>query len=424
MSEDRPAAEIVGVVGAGTMGAGIAQVALEGGARVRIFDADPAAIGRARGRIADGLERSARSRGADDRAAAAETALALARLEPAPDLATLASGAMLVIEAAIEDLATKQAIFAALDAAAPPTAILATNTSALPVGAIGARTDRPDRVVGLHFFNPAPVMALVEVIAPRKADPVVVAAAEDFVRAWGKTPIRAADSPGFIVNRVNRPFTLGALRLVEAGRASVAGIDAALRADGFPMGPFELIDLIGVDVNLAATRGIYEAFGLEPRFRPSPIQERLVAAGRLGRKTGAGFYRYDRTGRPGRPVRPAEPSLDDPGPGPPAAHAAASERPRATGSPLGPVAIVERIVLAIVNEAALALGERVAGSAGDIDRALRLGAGHPLGPFERLARLGGPAVVVGHLERLRAEDDPDGDAFAPAPLLVEAAARA
>jgi len=372
------------------MGAGIAQLALAAGHRVLLHDVDPAAVERARGRIAAGLARRARGRGLTDDAAAVEAPLALARLEAAPDLEALGRAADIVIEAVLEDLALKQAIFARLDAVAPAGTTLATNTSALPVGAMAAAArHHPERVVGLHFFNPAPVMPLVEVVATREADPAVVAAAVDLMVAWGRTPVRSADAPGFIVNRVNRPFTLEALRILEAGGGTVEGIDAALRADGFPMGPFELIDLIGVDVNLAAARGIFEAFGHEPRFRPSPIQERLVAAGRLGRKTGEGFYRYG-----------AEPA--------PSAEQASGARLQA------PDAVVERIVLGIVNEAYLALGEGVASTAADIDLALRLGAGHPRGPFEQVERLGGPARVVARLERLRALE---GERFLPAPLL-------
>ena len=217
----------------------------------------------------------------------------LARLGDAPTLEAAAIGADIVIEAAIEDLAAKRAIVRALDGAASPDTILATNTSALRVTDVAGAAARPERVLGLHWFNPAPLMALVEVVAPEGADPAVIARATDIVRSWGKTPVRSTDSPGFIVNRVNRPFTIEALRLLEAGAADVATIDGALRRAGFPMGPFELMDLAGLDVNLAAARGVWEGLGRPEHLRPSPIQERLVAAGHLGRKSGEGFYRYD-----------------------------------------------------------------------------------------------------------------------------------
>ncbi len=397
-ADPRPEPTVVGVVGAGTMGAGIAQVALEAGARVILYDVDPGAFVRARARIADGLARRARRLAGPGSPSTAATPID--RLEPAPDLEKLAREAGLVVEAALEDLEVKRRVFARLDAAAPASAILATNTSALSVAAIAdAAVRHPSRVVGLHFFNPAPLMALVEVVAPPGADPAIVAAATAAMTAWGKTPVHSADAPGFIVNRVNRPFTLEALRLLEDGRGTVAGIDAAIRAEGFPMGPFELMDLVGVDVNLAAARGIWEAFRYEPRFRPSPIQERLVEAGRLGRKTGEGFYWY---GEDGRPIGPA---------------GAFVETVVLEEDPLDPP--VERIVVAIVNEAYRALGEGVA-TAADIDLALRLGAAHPRGPFEQVERLGGPAAVVAALGRIAAQER-DTDRFVPAPLLVEAA---
>jgi 3-hydroxybutyryl-CoA dehydrogenase len=410
----RPAG-VIGVVGAGTMGAGIAQLALEGGARVVLHDPDPAAVGQARERIADGIARRTRRRSPADGELVERTVdEAIGRLETSADLGHLARAADVVIEAALEDLALKRTIFVVLDGAARPGTILATNTSALSVGAIAAATAHPERVIGLHFFNPAPVMALVEVVAPLAADPAVVRAASELVTGWGKTAVHSADSPGFIVNRVNRPFTLEALALLEAGLGSVESIDAAVRAAGFPMGPFELMDLVGIDINLAAARGIYQAFRYEPRFRPSPIQERLVEAGRLGRKTREGFYWY---GEDGRSLGQAGAFAADPDPAADATATILALPPGEAGDdPVVSDPLVERIVLAIVNEAYRALGDRVA-SAADIDLALRLGAGHPAGPFERTAALGGPAAVVARLERWR----PAGPRFVPAQTLLEAA---
>ena len=214
---------------------------------------------------------------------------------------------------------------------------------------------------------------------------------------WGKTPVVAEDAPGFIVNRVNRPFTLEALAMLEAGEASIPEIDAAVRSAGYPMGPFELMDLTGIDVTLAAARGIHEGFvargdPLADRFRPSEMQEQLVEAGRLGRKAGAGFYAYD-----GGPVG------EDP-----AAAAAAGE----ALNPATRDRIVERIELAIVNEAYRARDEGVAAE-DDIDRALRLGAGHPAGPFERWADRGGAAAIRDGL----ASHADQGPRFVPAPGL-------
>ena len=213
-------------------------------------------------------------------------------------LDAVASAADIAIEAALEDLDLKRTIFGALDREAPPDALLATNTSALSVAAIAVATSRPEHVLGLHFFNPAPLMPLVEVVRGPQTDADSVKRAVALMERWGKTPVVAEDAPGFIVNRVNRPFTLEALAMLEAGEASIPEIDAAVRSAGYPMGPFELMDLTGVDVTLAAARGIHEGFvargdPLADRFRPSEMQERLVEAGRLGRKAGAGFYAYD-----------------------------------------------------------------------------------------------------------------------------------
>jgi len=390
---------VLGVVGAGTMGAGIAQVALEAGWEVALFDAVPGAVDRARDRVREGLLRRA--------AKAAPTARAedwaqerLARLSSARSLDGVAAGAHIVLEAAIEELEAKRAIFRELDAAASPETILATNTSALSVTKIAEVARRADRVLGLHFFNPAPLLPLVEVVAGLQTTESVIDRALAIVDGWGKTPIRTGDSPGFIVNRVNRPFTLEPLRLLRAGAGTVELIDAAIVAAGFPMGPFRLMDLIGIDVNLAAARGLFEAFDRAPRFRPSPIQESLVAAGHLGRKTGAGFYRYDVEGRP---IGPAP------------QFAAGPATPAARASALDPESIAERTILAIVNEAYRALGDRVA-TADNIDLAMRLGANHPFGPFQ-WAREMGLTEVAAMLDRL---SDDDTDAFRPTLTLLRA----
>ncbi|MFP5341691.1 MAG: 3-hydroxyacyl-CoA dehydrogenase family protein [Candidatus Limnocylindria bacterium] len=344
---------VVGIVGAGRMGTGIAQVVVEAGDRVRIHDASPAAVDAALERVRDGLARRADGRhpttGPDwiaermDRIATAATPAALAR------------EADLVIEAVVEDLDVKRELFHALDAAAAPDAILATNTSALRVHDIAAATASPERVIGLHWFNPPTRMALVEVIAAERTSAEVVGRAIAAVTAWGRTPVRSADTPGFIVNRVNRPFTIEALRLLEARIADVPTIDAALRGAGFPMGPFELMDLTGIDISLAAARGVWEGLGRPEHLRPSPIQEGLVAAGRLGRSTGEGFYRYveGRRGEPAEGFAFTLPTVPD------------------------PASIAACIVGAIDAEAARAAAAGVA-SRDDIELALRLGAGHPV----------------------------------------------
>ncbi len=350
---------VIGVVGAGTMGSGIAQVALENGHEVVLHDVDEPAIARGRARIREGLVRRAARLDLDADSIDDWVTGRLAALRDAHSLDAVAAEAELVIEAALEDLDLKRAIFRALGAASRPEVILATNTSALSVGAIAIAADRPERVLGLHFFNPAPLMALVEVIAAADTDASVVERSVALMTAWGKTPVRCADRPGFIVNRVNRPFTVEALRMLEAGDAPVEAIDAALRANGFPLGPFELIDLAGVDINLAASRAVWEGLGRPDRLRPSTLLERLVEEGRLGRKTGRGFYRYEDGAR-----------------------VAVDPEFRAGPSSIRASDIRGRVLAAIDAEAHAALADGVA-SADDIDLAMRIGAGHPVGPFER-----------------------------------------
>lgn len=345
---------IVGIVGAGVMGTGIAQVALEAGWEVVLHDVDADAIERARDHVRDGLARRAARLDLDADSIEAWVDGRIVGLRHARVLDGLATEASLIIEAALEDLDLKRTIFRALDAEAPAEVILASNTSALSISEIAAATDRPDRVLGLHFFNPVPLMALVEVVPGSLTAPETTERATDIVRAWGKTPVISADRPGFIVNRVNRPYTIEALRMVEEGVADVAAIDEAMRDAGFPLGPFELMDLSGLDVNLAAARGVWEGLGRPERLRPSPIQERLVATERFGRKSGRGFYAYE-GGRRG------------------AVDAEFADRP---ARPLGHDRIQVRIEEAIAGEAHAAIDEGVAGR-DDVVIALRLGAAHP-----------------------------------------------
>jgi 3-hydroxybutyryl-CoA dehydrogenase len=373
------------------MGAGIAQLALTAGHEVIVYDVDEAAIDRARARIGDGLDRLA----AKGRLDTAGAAAALARLRDATELDALGSEADIVVEAALEDIGLKRDIFRALDSAATGPAVLATNTSALSVTAIAeGALEHPERVVGLHFFNPAPLMTLVELVSGELSDAYALDRAEAFARGLGKTTVRCRDAPGFIVNRVNRPFTLEALRMIEAGEATITAVDDAITGAGFPMGPFALMDLVGIDVNYAVARTLWQAFDHASRFEPSPIQEMLVAAEHVGRKSSEGFFRY---GPGGKPIGPADEFAD-----------------ASPGGALRPDEIVERITLAIVNEAHRALGEGVA-TMSDIDLALKLGANHPWGPFERVAAVGGAARVRDALWRL---ERTYGARFTPAPLLA------
>ena len=389
----------VGVVGAGTMGAGIAQVALEAGDEVALYDVAPGAVELARARIAEGLGRRAAKLGLDGARAEAWVAERTARLHAVDTLAGVAAGADLVIEAAVEDLALKRVVFATLDAQAAKTTILATNTSALPVADIAADARGRSRIVGLHFFNPAPVMLLVEVVVGRDTDPDTADRAQALITRWGRTAIRCADSPGFIVNRVNRPFTLEALRLLESGSATIEEIDGAIRAEGFPQGPFEHIDLIGLDVNLATSRAVFAGLGSPERLAPSALQERLVAARRLGRKRGVGFYEYDAGGH-----------LVRPGPG--------FGRRGGKHVALSPSAIADRIRLSLANEAFHAIGDGVA-PAERIDVALCMGAAHPQGPVAWATDRGLGRVEAELLDLVAV----DGPRYAPAPALAAAALR-
>ncbi|MEV7418527.1 3-hydroxyacyl-CoA dehydrogenase [Streptomyces sp. NPDC089919] len=279
----------VAVVGAGTMGQGIAQVALLAGHPVVLFDA---LAGRAEVAVTAVRERVERlcAKGRLDRAAADA---AIGRITAAGELAGLAEAA-LVVEAILEDTAVKCELFAALEAVVAPDCLLATNTSSLSVTELGAALKHPGRFVGLHFFNPAPLLPLVEVVRGHATDDTAVELAHDTALAWGKTPVRCSDTPGFIVNRIARPFYAEAFAVYEEQGADPATIDAVLReSGGFKMGPFELTDLIGQDVNEAVTRSVWESFFRSPKFLPSLAQRRLVQSGRLGRKSGRGWFSYE-----------------------------------------------------------------------------------------------------------------------------------
>ena len=371
----------VGVVGAGTMGSGIAELALGAGLDTVLADPDPDAL-------KAGLERAGEgARGVSDLAELADREL--------------------VVEAAPEDLELKRELFAKLADACGPEAVLATNTSSLSVTAIAAGVPQPERVVGMHFFNPPTRLKLVEIVHGDESSEEALAAATEVGEAMGRTPIRAKDGIGFVANRCARPFTLESLRMLGEGIASHEEIDRICRvAGGFRMGPFQLMDLIGIDVNFAVAKSFYEQSFGEPRWRPHPIQARMVASGRLGRKTERGFYDYPG----GKAERPEDPEVD-------------AERPVVDEADLKEIAgsqapaVMSRIGAQIANEAAFALGDGVA-SAEDIDTAMRLGFNWPIGPLEWADRLG-PARAVGILDELR---DLHGDGYRASPLLRQASA--
>jgi 3-hydroxybutyryl-CoA dehydrogenase len=278
----------IGVAGAGTMGSGIAQLACQSGARTLLYDPDAGALQRGAERIAAHLERSAQ-RG---RLTPEEAASANARLEPIAELSQLA-GCELVIEAAPESLELKRGLFGDIARHVSDACVLATNTSSLLVTAVATPLPHPERVIGMHFFNPPPVMRLLEVVAGVESSPQAVALARAAGEAMGKHVIDAVDGVGFLVNRCNRPFGLEGLRLVSERIAAIDQVDRICRqGGGFRMGPFELMDLVGVDTGLDISRSFYEQSFGEPRWRPSPITVKTVAAGRHGRKAGRGYYEY------------------------------------------------------------------------------------------------------------------------------------
>ncbi|MGI9019713.1 MAG: 3-hydroxyacyl-CoA dehydrogenase NAD-binding domain-containing protein [Solirubrobacterales bacterium] len=375
----------IGVAGAGTMGAGIAQVAALGGFETRLHDPQPEALERGIQRLREQLAKGAQRGRWDprDAEAAAGRVVALSRLEEM-------AGCELVVEACPEDLSLKRELFARLAEICGPETVLATNTSSLAVSDIAAGLPGRERICGMHFFNPPALMKLVEVVATSDSAAGPLDAVEEVARAMGREPVRCTDSPGFIVNRCNRPYALESLRILGEGGAEAAQIDAVMRTEGgYRMGPFELMDLIGIDVNLEVARSFHRQRPIA-RWQPHPIQEELVAAGRLGRKSGRGFYAY------GEDAAREEP---EPLPG---------ERRRE---------VLERVVAQLANEASFAAGEGVA-TPEDIDAAMRLALNHPRGPFEWIEDLGARRLVE-VLDDLRAATG--NERYDVAPLMRQAA---
>jgi len=385
----------VGVLGAGTMGRGIAQIAALGGYETVLYDVAPDVVEIGASRLREALYKGVeRERWSIDEALAAGS-----RVETTVELGGLA-GCDLVIEAAPEKLELKRQIFTGLAEALGPEPVFATNTSSLRVSEIAAGVPQPERLVGMHFFNPPPLMKLVEVVAAERSSEAALAATSEVAERMGRTPIRAKDSPGFVANRLARPFTLESLRILGDGVADATRIDRIVRlGGGFRMGPFELLDLIGLDVNLEIARSFFAQSGEPERWRPSPIQEQLVAEGRLGRKSWHGYHDY----REGA-ERDPDPDLG-------------IEAPTLDPSQLAQIdpaaeEVLTRLFAQIANEAAFALEEGIASPA-DMETALKLGFNWPLGPLA-ITELIGPRRAVELLDLLRAEK---GEAYAAAPQL-------
>jgi 3-hydroxybutyryl-CoA dehydrogenase len=428
------AAGVIGVLGAGTMGSGIAQLAARSGARTLLHDPIPDALERGLQRARDGLQKEATK----GRLTQEEAQKAGERLQAMDDLTAFAP-CELVIEAVPERLDLKHELYRQLSEIVGEECVLATNTSSLLVTAIAAGATHPERVVGMHFFNPAPIMRLLEVVAGEQSSEAALALAHATGEAMGKTVIRAHDGPGFLVNRCNRPFGLEALRLLQERIADIETIDRIVRMEGgFRMGPFELMDLVGIDTGFEISKSFFEQSFYEPRWQPSPISARYVAAGLHGRKTGRGYYDYSGDG-PHRPPDPDPPALTADaivqGKGP----VAQSLRELAPGDPGGggaqiivdglggtvdgepfyaitplalvevtgeagerafgglglhiarvqpsPVGVLPRIVCQVINECAFAFGEGI-GSAADIDAGMMLGLSYPRGPLAWADELG------------------------------------
>lgn len=371
----------IGVIGAGTMGTGIAQVAATQGHQVYLYDAYPKQLGKSK----EGLESILARQVEKERMTQKEVDGILNRIEFVDNITNFGECGF-VIEAIVEDLEVKKDTFARLEGIVPKDCVLASNTSSLSIAAISSALKKPERFLGVHFFNPAPLMKLVEVIPGIATDDEVFSSTKKFIKSWDKITVSGKDTPGFIVNRVARPFYGEALRIYEEGIADAATIDWAMKEiGGFRMGPFELMDLIGHDVNYEVTSTVFEAFYYDPRFKPSFAQKRMVEAGWLGRKSGRGFYNYnDESKNP-------EPNKDE---------------------KLGQE-IFDRILTMLINEACDAVFMNIA-SVEDVDLAMQNGVNYPKG----LLKWGDEIDLKNVLDRMTAlQVEYREDRYRPNPLL-------
>ncbi len=357
---------MVGIIGSGAMGSGIGQIAATAGHQVVYYDTNIPSLDKAKTNLTttlQKLEEKGKIKSASD---------VLSLMSFTNDLNAL-KDCGLVIEAIVEKLEIKKEVFSGVEKIVSESCVLATNTSSLSVTSIASACKKAERVVGLHFFNPAPLMALVEVIPAIQTDTALTQAAYELMKTWGKVPVVAKDTPGFIVNRLARPFYGEALRIFEEGIADMATIDWAMtELGGFKMGPFTLMDFIGHDVNYVVTETVFQSFFYDPRYKPAFAQKRLLEAGWLGRKTGRGFYNYNSTEMP-------QPNKNE---------------------TLG-LYIVERVVAMLINEAAEALHLNIA-TAKDLDLSMIKGVNYPKGLLSWCNEWG-PAKCLGMLDSLYEE---------------------
>ncbi|WP_417858330.1 3-hydroxyacyl-CoA dehydrogenase NAD-binding domain-containing protein [Xanthomarina gelatinilytica] len=342
----------IGIIGSGTMGSGIAQVAATSGCKVKLFDTNQAALDKARVALEKILARLVEK----GRIVTSEKDRIQANISYVETLKDL-SDSNLTIEAIVENLEIKKNLFSELESYVSDACIIASNTSSLSIASIASSLQKPERCIGIHFFNPAPLMKLVEVVPAIQTSQEVLETSVKIIKDWKKTVAVAKDTPGFIVNRVARPFYGEALRIYEEGIASFETIDSAMKnIGGFRMGPFELMDFIGNDVNYTVTETVFTAFYFDPRYKPAFTQKRFTEAGYLGRKSGKGYYDYDKNGHLIQRDSVIQPENEE---------------------PLKQL-IFNRILVMLINEAADALFLNIA-SAEDIDNAMTKGVNYPKG---------------------------------------------
>ena len=355
------AVNLIGIVGAGAMGSGIAQIASQAGHEVVLFDLSQEALTSSSSKLQKVMNRLI-----EKGKVTSDEAIAIQERIVRTTMVASLKDCDLIVEAVVEDLDVKKRVFKSIEEIASNEAIIASNTSSLSITSLASFCAHPERVVGLHFFNPAPLMPLVEIIPALQTNRDLPKHLTDLMRKWGKSPVIAKDTPGFIVNRVARPFYGEALRILDEGIADVPTIDAAMRESGFRMGPFQLMDLIGHDVNYSVTESVFKSFYYDPRYMPSITQLKLVEAGWLGRKSGCGFYNYNEENE----------ATDVPG----------------QLDPNVQIEISERIISMLINEAADAVYLGIA-SAEDVDTAMLKGVNYPKGLLVWAEEMGLQKVV-------------------------------